>query len=290
MIGKIHLEMTKASDRAKCSEAEDRVDNNSLEEPRSAKECKDENWLSAVKVFKQLIQRYPQGRYARDAQGWLAHLYLLAGEQDLALAGYYKLLGNPTDRNARLEAKKSLQILGHDLDDETLDRVEKLIAGDVNAAMAYSYHRVYNHAVDLTYLECGYWGGEGEWEEEREKETQRVSHAHETGTHELERIARFSSAMIARYPGARVSGGFVLRVAETQMELQHFADARTLAKKALKLGLSGDLKAQALWIKGSSEHHEKGLSLCKEDIWTIDSGIPKFETNRRCSTPASLGR
>src|SRR4029453_13044741 len=84
--------------------------------------------------------------------GWLAYLFRRGGERAKALAEYYRLLGNPTDLAVRLEAKKSLEMIGHQYDDATLDEVEKLISDDANAAMAYAYHRIYNQAIDLTYL------------------------------------------------------------------------------------------------------------------------------------------
>ncbi|HCA58645.1 MAG TPA: hypothetical protein DEP46_11745, partial [Blastocatellia bacterium] len=121
-----------------------------------------------------------------------------------------RLLAHPTDRNARLEAKKSLQVLGHEYDDETLDKTEELIIGDINAAMAYAYHRIYNHAVDLTYAERSYYGSYREQVEDRKE----VSETQAKGRHELDRVTRFASRMMKRYPNARVSGGFVVRLAQ----------------------------------------------------------------------------
>src|SRR5437764_3670382 len=98
------------------------------------------------------------------------------------------MLGNPTNRSARLEAKKSLQIIGHKFDDATLDQVEKLIAGDVDASMAYAYHRIYNYAIDLTYQHID--DTDSDVRNDRKNE---VSTANKTGNHELMRIADFAT-------------------------------------------------------------------------------------------------
>ncbi len=246
------------------------------EQIEPADKCQDENWHAGVKAFQALMRKYPNGRYFNDARGWLAYLYRRGGEQAKALAEYYRLLGHPTDRNARLAAKKSLQILGHDNDDETLDKLEDLIKDDIDAAMAYSYHRIYNHAVDLTGEKIESWCcyGENEWQEKQEEE-ERVSGAHIAGNHELTRVAAFASRMIRRFPNAQVSGGFVLRVAEAQLELQNAAEALTLARKALSLGLTGDLRAQAIWIKGSAEHQTKDLAAARKTFEQLISEFPK---------------
>lgn len=241
--------------------------------------CQDENWRSAVKVFQKLIQKYPNGRYSNDSRGWLAFLYKRGSERELALAEYYKLLGNLTDRNARLAAKESLHIIGYEYDDETLDRLEKLIAGDVNTAMAYAYHRIYDYSIDLTYQESyfSYYDGSNEEWQRRLSEKQRVADAHKAGKHELSRIVRFATAMMKRYPQARISGGFVLRFAESQMELQNFSEAKKLASKALLMGLSGELRAQALWIKGSGEHQGKDLRAARATFNQLIAEFPDMK-------------
>ncbi len=234
--------------------------------------CQDENWHAAINSFQRLIKKYPHGRYLNDARGWLAFLYRRGGDRVLALAEYYRLLGDPTDRNARLEAKKSLQMIGHEYDDETLDHVEKLISGDVHTAMAYAYHRIYNHAVDLTYQHIESWY-HSDYKYESEEKT-RIADANKAGNHELNRIARFAAAMMKRYPQAYVSGGFVLRVAEAQIELQNYPEAGKLAGKALMLGLNGDLRAQALWIKGSTEHQAKDFKAARATFNHLISEFP----------------
>ena len=76
--------------------------------------CQDDSWRDAVKAFQEVMRIAPNGRYINDARGWLVYLYRRGGERARALAEYYRLLGHPTDWDARLEAKKSLQVIGHE--------------------------------------------------------------------------------------------------------------------------------------------------------------------------------
>ncbi|HEX4945185.1 MAG TPA: outer membrane protein assembly factor BamD [Blastocatellia bacterium] len=239
--------------------------------------CQDENWHSAVKAFQEVMRKYPNGRYFNDARGWLAYLYRRGGERARSLAEYYRLLGHPTDWNARLEAKKSLQMIGHKYDDATLNQVETLIADDANAALAYAYHRIYNHAVDYTYQEANGWAFYGEnerWDKKREEE-KHVAEAHQTGNHELSRVARFATAMMRRHPKATISSSFVLRVAQAQFELQNYAEALRLSGKALAMGIQGDARAQTLWIKGSAEHQQKHYATARATFNQLIAAFPK---------------
>lgn len=235
--------------------------------------CKDENWHKAAAAFKQLIRKYPRGRYFNDSRGWLAYLYRRGGESSLALAEYYRLLGDKTDLRARLDAKKSLQLIGHEHDDTTLDRVEELLADDADAALAYTYHRIYNQAVDLTYQEKASWIGDDY--DEKYREEKRVADARHAGKHELERVAKFASAMMKRHPNARVSGAFVLRVAQAHTELENYEEALRFAPQALSLGLQGELRAQALWIKGCAEHRLKGFKTADSTFRQLIAEFPK---------------
>jgi TolA-binding protein len=263
MTAKLTMQTSSSFLNAKCDIADSTADDEESDDPDNKERCQDDNWHDAVKAFKALLSKYPNGRYCNDAKGWLAYLYLRGGEGALSLAEYYRLLGNPTDRNARLGAKRSLQMIGHEQDDETLDKVEALISGDADAAMAYAYHRIYNFATDLTYEH--YWPSTDE--------TERLVSTNK-GTHELLRVARFATAMINRYPQAKISGGFVLRVSEAQLELQNFSEALALARKALALGLTGELRTQALWVKGSSEHHEKDYASARRTFGQLISEFP----------------
>jgi TolA-binding protein len=245
-------------------------------EPNSSdpvEKCQDAAWAQAVEQFQRFMLEFPKSRYSADARGWLAYLYRRGGERAKALAEYYRLLGSPNDLSARLEAKKSLQMIGHDYDDETLDKVEDLIRDDIDASMAYAYHRIYNHATDFTYVDrTNIWfyrtGA-------NDDEAKLVQEMHRKGDHELERVARFATSMMRKYPTARVGAGFVLRVAEAQLESKNFSDARPLARKALELGLDGDLKAQALWVVGSCEHAQKNLHAARSTFEKLITEFPQ---------------
>ena len=245
-------------------------------EPGSAdpiEKCRDEAWTQAVEKFQRFMLEFPKSRYSNDARGWLAYLYRRGGERAAALAEYYRLLGSPNDLSARLEAKKSLQIIGQDYDDDTLDKVEELIRNDVDASMAYAYHRIYNHATDLTYVSTSnVWYYMADYNDD---EVKAVEDMHRKGDHELERVARFATSMMRKYPAARVSAGFVLRVAEAQLESRNFTDGLAMARKALALGVDGELKSQALWIVGSCEHVNEDLNAARSTFEKLIAEFPR---------------
>jgi outer membrane protein assembly factor BamD (BamD/ComL family) len=234
--------------------------------------CQDEAWHAAIEQLKKLIAEYPTGRYNKDSQGWLAYLYRRGGMRAEALAEYYHLLGNTNDRTWRLQAKQSLEIIGHEQDDGTLNKLENLISNDPDTAMAYAYHRIYNYAVDRTYDEANLWG---DWQE-RSTEKERSSKEISAGNHELKRIVAFASAMMKRFPNSRVSGGFVLRVAESQLELQDYDGAIKMARKAIGLRVKNELRAQALWIEASVQHQRKDLASAKA---TLNQLIKEFPSS-----------
>ena len=260
MVAKLTMEGSYSFENARCgvSGKDEWGKNIDMADVEPTEKCRDINWHDAVAAFGQVIKKHPKGRYFNDARGWLAYLYRRGGERSMALAEYYRLLGDKSDLRARLEAKNSLQMIGQEYDDAILDRVEQLIAGDSDAALAYAYHRIYNHAVDLSYQQIApYYAGD--YSESGNQEKKRVADANRDGKHELERIVRFSSTMMKRYPNARVTGAFVLRVAQAHTELQNYAEGLRLARQALGRSVQGELREQALWIKGCSEHRLKDL-------------------------------
>ncbi len=270
MISKLYLESLDEKDHSNVDADESET---KLEE---ASEDKNKKWNAAFAAFQELMKRYPNGRYFNDARRWLGFLYKKNGDTAHAMAVYYSLLGHPTDRSVRLKAKFDLQYLGHDQTDATLDEVENLIANDPETALAYAYHRIYNHAVDLSYTEFQSWccDGDNRWQQVQD-ENKRVSDLRNAGNDELERIARFATVMMKRHPHSRVSGGFVLRVAETQLELQNYQEALALAQKAMTLGLTGEKRAEALWVKGSSYHKQMDLKAARSTFLRLIAEFPK---------------
>lgn len=263
MVGRITLEKSHATKTENCgiegvSSWGKEVDPAKIE---PAEKCRDEHWQAALNQFREIARKFPNGRYRNDVRGWIAFLHKRGGERAESLAEYYRLLGQTGDPRWRLEAKKSLQIIGHDYADATLDKVEELLRDEPEAALAYAYHRIYNHAVETSYVEFDEWRiyGEDKWSQERD-ERERVKEAVDVGKHELERVARFSSSMISKYGMSRVSGDFLLRVAQAQIELENFREAKEFADKAIARGVEGDSRAQALWVKGSVEHQQRQFS------------------------------
>ena len=281
MAAKVTMESSIAFGDSDCVADETESDNkNETAESESAKTCRDDNWHAAIKDFQEVMRKYPSGRYFDDSHGWLAYLYIQGGERAKGLAEYYRMLGDPKDRSTRLKAKKSLQVLGHRSDDATLDQLEKLIAGEPETAMAYAYHRIYNYAVDSTYqkVEFGY-SSDSSYGNDRKKE---VAQAHDAGNHELARIVNFATAVMKRYPASKVSAGFVLRVAEAQVELRNYSEALVQARKALSIGLQAELKPQALWIKGSCEHQARDFKAARGNIQSTHNRISQRQTDGRC--------
>lgn len=67
----------------------------------------------------------------------------------------------------------------------------------------------------------------------------------------------------------------MLRVAQAQFELQNYAEALNLARKALAMGVNGDARAQALWIKGSAEHQRKDFQAARATFNQLIAAFPK---------------
>ena len=103
----------------------------------------------------------------------------------------------------------------------------------------------------------------------------RVAGEHKAGNHELTRVARFATAMMKRHPKANLSGSFVLRIAQAQFELQNYAEALSLARKSLAMGLHGEAQAQALWIKGSAEHQAKDFAAARATFKQLIAAFPQ---------------
>ena len=197
---------------------------------------RDDYWEEARRRFQQLIREYPNSRYKNDAIGWLAHLWLQVGDRPRALADYYRMLASD-NATLRAEAVASLGLIRRKADDKQMATLEKLIANEPRTAMAYAYHEIYNFAVLHSCPPRRYW------EDCNQERT----------TEELHRIAEFATRMVSINPKAEVSGGFLLRVAEAQLEVQHYKEAARLARRALASGVKGDARAEALWVAGAGE-------------------------------------
>jgi TolA-binding protein len=107
---------------------------------------RDQAWESARRGFQQVMREYPKGRYYVDATGWLAHLWLVAGDRASALADYYRMLAGDNEA-ARDESVISIGFARHKADESEMTKLEALIANEPRTAMAYAYHEIYNYAV-----------------------------------------------------------------------------------------------------------------------------------------------
>ena len=241
--------------------------------------CQGEFWQAALLAMNQLLHDYPHGKFTYATLENRAYLLRRGGELALGAADYYRMLGHPSDVRVRLRAKEALRLLGEDFGtDAILSQIEKELANEPQAALTYAYHRIYNHAVDTSYLQveerCSHCNDSEDWqsfEKQRGQDTARKN----AGLTELHRVASFATTMMRHYPNAGISGAFVLRVAQAQIELQNFREALSLATKALSFNRSGDLRAEALWIKGSAEHRLKDFKAARSSFTRLVNEFPK---------------
>ncbi|MFL6257501.1 MAG: tetratricopeptide repeat protein, partial [Pyrinomonadaceae bacterium] len=194
------------------------------EDPCREPECRDEGWMRARKNFTQLLADYPRGRYTSDARGRLAYLSYRVGDTAGGLAWYYRMLGDDSDPGGQRLGALSLRLTRYRADEADLDALERDLEDEPDAALAYAYHSVYNYASgdDLPVPEdeeedlCA---GSSTEECERIRERSRAALRLHVEKAELRRAADFASRMVARYPGARVGGAFLVRLAGAQLEL-----------------------------------------------------------------------
>ncbi|MCA1632147.1 MAG: outer membrane protein assembly factor BamD, partial [Acidobacteria bacterium] len=236
----------------------------------SCPDCRDEAWRAAVASFRRLLSEYPRGRFGGEARGWLGYLHLRVGETAEGLAEYYRLLADERDESARAEGVISLKLARGVAAEPDMERLEALLAAEPRVALAYAYHEIYSYTLPegsgievpeelnpyryfknkegFDFYTSDYYHKYYEWEE---KEREKIRRASEEKA--LRRVAAFATRMMRRSPGAAVGGGFALRLAQVQLELDDARAARELAQRALSLGAAGDERAAAMWVKGVAE-------------------------------------
>ncbi len=235
--------------------------------------CHDINWLAALAAMNQIVSEYPHGKFTYATYENRAYVYRLGGELALGLADYYRMLGHPSDVKVRLKAKNILRIMGENYGTELiLNQIEEEIANEPTAALAYAYHRIYNHAVDYSYEVPSRYVSDNY--QANAEESERVKDSLSHGQNELERVANFATKLMQKNSGSNVSAGFVLRVAQAQFELQNFREALQLATKALRMNLSSELKSEALWIQGSAEHQRRNFKAAKKSFSQLVAEFP----------------
>ncbi|HLF85140.1 MAG TPA: hypothetical protein VI837_13275 [Blastocatellia bacterium] len=231
-------------------------DTRALKDP--CNDCRDESWRRAAAGFKQTMREYPHGRYYSDARGWLGYLSLLVGDKAGALIEYYRMLSGQ-DEGGRVEALFSLSLVRHEADDSEMEQVEATLEHEPAAALAYSYHNIYNYVFRSVYQR--YWDDD---EDERAEREQR----------ELNRTASFATRMMNRYPASSVGAGFVVRVAEANLELGKDSDAARLARRAVGMGAKGEIRAEALWVAGVAEFRRQQYSTARQALATLVAENP----------------
>jgi TolA-binding protein len=226
---------------------------------KSTVELTDPSWQSARAGFQRVVREYPRGRYHADAQGWLAHSWLAAGDRPRALAGYYTMLGSD-DRAARSEAVFSLRLTRRHADEADMLELEKLIEGQPATALGYAYHEIYNYAPSR---HCS-----------RDYDEKCNPDAYKS---ELKRIAAFATRILARQPRGSAGAGFTLRVAQADLELENDTDAARLARRALAMGVKGYHRAEALWVAGAAEHRLHRFAAARQALTAL---VSENEANR----------
>lgn len=207
-----------------------------------------------IKSFKRVMKEYPARRHYYDAWGWIAHTMLESGDRGGALAEYYRMLSSKNDL-PRSEAVRSLKLVRRRATEQDLARAEQLISNEPDTALAYSYFEIYNFA---TWHLCG-----------RSASLWSDGPCRASGKAELERIAAFANRMISRYGTSRAGPGFVLRVAQANLELQNNVEAVKFARRALSMGAKEHQRAEALWVEGEGERRLRHFDASRAALSTL---------------------
>ena len=233
----------------------------------------DDSWHDALAGFKRVMTAYPRGRYFNDARGWLAYLMLRNNDRAGALVEYYRLLADAADENARLEAAFSLELVRHHATAVELSLVEKQLAHEPQAALAYAYHNIFNYSIDpgSAYRSPG----QSETDElRRQLDREWARDRLNTGRETVERTLVFSRHLMESYPNLAVGGAFALRAAEASLELGNNEDAVQFTERALRSGINGDDRAQALWTNGIGEHRLRHFDAARKSLNTLLKDYP----------------
>ena len=250
----------------------------------------DEAWKKSFATFKQLMRDYPRSRYYNDARGWIAYLHLRANDRASALVEYYRLLSDKHDENTRLEGAFSLTFVRHHATEEEMDQVERVLHAEPTTALAYAYHNIYNYAIDPGCLVDSYYGSsedetiydaagnydvkanDARYEAEARKESSRKRSIAER---ELKRIVSFSNRLAERYPKMSLGAAFTLRIAQANLELGDNSLAETFAQRALRSGIRGEDRTEALWIAGVAQHRSQKYDAAKKSFTQLLATNPQ---------------
>ncbi|MFN0123872.1 MAG: tetratricopeptide repeat protein [Blastocatellia bacterium] len=233
------------------------------EQMERKRQRRDDAWQKVMDNFARVIREYPHGRYTQDARGWRAFMFLRTGDRPMAMLEYYRMLAGD-DANARVEAAISLGWVRDFTKDDDLAKVELILQNEPAAAMAYAYHGIYNYAQNPSYSVNS---EDYSWESET-----RIRQAQTNS--ELLRVAAFATRMIERYQRSAIHAGFMLRVAQVNLETGRSQGALQMARRALTAGLSGDERVQGLWVKGFAEHRRRNYRSARQTVSTLIREFP----------------
>ncbi len=246
----------------------------------------DQAWEDAFTAFRKVISEYPRGKYSNDARSWQAYLLLRRHDRAGALAQYYRLLADSRDEKARTDAALSLMLVRSSATDDEMSRVEKELAHEPQAALAYAYHNIYNYSIDPgeespPYEEVKDSSGKYDADASRARrdtlEKEWKANRANTGRNALTRTLEFSKRLMASYPNLSVGGAFALRAAQASEELGDDAAAGQFAQRALQSRLNGDERAQALWTLGIAEQRRRHFDAARKNFAELLREYPKTQ-------------
>jgi TolA-binding protein len=250
----------------------------------SATTSTDQAWADTFTGFRKVISEYPRGKYANDARSWQAYLLLRRHDRSGALAQYYRLLADSRDEKARTDAARSLMLVRSSVTDDEMSRVEKELANEPQAALAYAYHNIYNYSIDPgeespPYEDVKDSSGKDDYDASRARsdalEKEWKANRANTGRKELTRTLEFSKHLMVSYPTLSVGGAFALRAAQASEELGDHAAAAQFAQRALQSRLNGDEGAQALWTLGIAEQRLRHFDAARKNFAQLLRDYPK---------------
>lgn len=242
-------------------------------------DCRDEAWVEARTLFGRVLSEYPHGRFTEDARGWLAFSSLRVGDFADALANYYRLLSDESNRRGRAEALVSLSMARSRADDDAMRRLEEDLSDEPSVALTYAYHNLYNYAGSLSVYDYTLpedESGDGDSptyeyspERVRERDKRRARMMQTDEQKEFQRIGQFAARMLRRYPNASTSTDFLLRAAGVNLESEEYGAARGLAVRALAGGASGNAREDAYWIKGVAEYRLREYDAARRTLQNL---------------------
>jgi TolA-binding protein len=166
-----------------------------------------------------------------------------------------------------------------------VSRLEKDLAHEPQAALAYAYYIIYNYSINSgnsspPYEEVKDYKGKYDPEATRarndELEKKWRAERAEIANKELSRTLDFSTRLITNHPNLPVGGAFALRAAQASEELGDNGSAIKFAQRALQSGLSAGERAQALWTLGVAQYRVPNYNEARRNLLTLLRDYPNI--------------